>query len=212
LRFGGQADSAYADRVPILAALAAALFIILLAIVLMPLTLVQRYRVGTMRRAARGWVATLNLAAIFITIAVFLVSSAITAIWVPRAFSYALAGLLIGAACGLLGLALTRWDASPDSLHYTPNRWLVLIITLVVTARVAYGFWRSWHAWQSGLHGGTWFVVSGVAGSLGAGAIVLGYYFVYWVGVRRRLKKHQRVFGIGGRSMPPSRGFARRVD
>jgi hypothetical protein len=197
--------------VPVVLALGAALFILLLAIVLMPLSLVQRYRVGTLRRVARGWVTTVNLVAITISIAIFLVSAALTSIWVSYAFSYAIAGLLIGCACGLIGLALTRWEPSPGSLHYTPNRWLVLAITLVVTARVLYGFWRSWQAWQSGLHGGSWFVAAGVAGSLGAGAIVLGYYLIYWAGVRRRLKRHRRIFGIGEPPMPPSRGFARRL-
>jgi hypothetical protein len=197
--------------VPILAALAAALFILLLAIVLMPLSLVQRYRVGTLRRVARGWVTTLNLVAIAISSGIFLVSAALTSIWIPYAFSYSLAGLLVGCGCGLLGLALTRWEPSPSALHYTPNRWLVLTITLVVTARVLYGFWRSWHAWQSGLYGGSWFVASGVPGSLGAGAIVLGYYLIYWAGVRRRLTHHRRRFGMGEPPMPPSRGFARRL-
>jgi hypothetical protein len=198
--------------VPVVLALAAALLILVLALVLMPVSLVQRYRVGTVRRPARSWVITLNLVAIAISIVIFLVSAALTSLWVPYAFSYSLGGLLIGFASGLLGLALTRWEASPASLHYTPNRWLVLIITLVVTARVLYGFWRSWHAWQSGLEGGSWFVAAGVAGSLGAGAIVLGYYLIYWAGVRRRLKQHRRLFGIGEPPMPPSRGFARRVQ
>jgi hypothetical protein len=197
--------------VPIVLALGAALLILLLAVVLMPVSLVQRYRVGTMRRVARGWITTLNLVAISISIVIFLTSAALTSIWVPDAFSYSLGGLLVGCACGLLGLALTRWEASPSSLHYTPSRWLVLIITLVVTARILYGFWRSWHAWQSGLQGGSLFIAAGVAGSLGAGAIVLGYYLIYWTGVHRRLKQHRRLFGIGEPPMPPSRGFARRV-
>ena len=196
---------------PILAALALALFIVLLAIVLMPLSLLQRYRVGSMRRPARGWVTSLNLAVIVLSIAIFLVSSAVTSIWIPNAFSYSLAGLLGGGVCGWIGLVLTRWEESPQSLHYTPNRWLVLGITLVVTARVLYGFWRSWHTWQSGVHGGSWFVASGVAGSLAAGAVVLGYYVVYWAGVRRRLKHHRRMFGINEAPLPPSRGFAKRV-
>jgi hypothetical protein len=197
--------------VPIVLLLAVSLFIILLAIVLMPVTLVQRYRVGTVRRPARGWVATLNLVAIVISIGIFLVSAALTTIWVPGAFTYSLAGLLVGCACGALGLALTRWEASPSALHYTPNRWLVLIITLLVTARVLYGFWRSWHAWQSGMEGGSWFVSAGVPGSLAAGAVVLGYYAVYWAGVRRRLSRHRRVFGLNDPPMPPSRGFAKRI-
>jgi hypothetical protein len=57
-----------------------------------------------------------------------------------------------------------------------------------VTARVLYGFWRSWHAWSEGLH--SWTAAFGVAGSMGAGAVVLGYYLAYWIGVRRRLKRH----------------------
>lgn len=77
-------------------------------------------------------------------------------------------------------------------MHYTPNRWLVLAITVTVTGRILYGFWRSYQAWQSGLSGSSWFVAAGVAGSLAAGALVLGYYLVYWSGVRRRLNKHRR--------------------
>jgi hypothetical protein len=76
-------------------------------------------------------------------------------------------------------------------LHYTPNRWLVLAITLVVTARVLYGFWRAWESWRAGLSEGSWFVAAGVAGSMAAGAVVLGYYLVYWIGVRRRLRRVQ---------------------
>jgi len=30
----------------------------------------------------------------------------------------------------------------------------------------------------------------GVAGSLAAGAVVLGYYLSYWLGIRRRLRRH----------------------
>jgi hypothetical protein len=91
---------------------------------------------------------------------------------------------------GLVGLAVSRWEFSPGSLHYTPNRWLVLGITLVVTARLAFGFWRSWHAWRAAPDGMSWAAASGAAGSLAAGAIVLGYYLTYWIGVRRRLRRH----------------------
>jgi hypothetical protein len=57
---------------------------------------------------------------------------------------------------------------------------------------VAYGFWRSWHAWRAGIEGGSWYVAAGVAGSMAAGAVVLGYYFSYWFGVRRRLRRRFR--------------------
>ena len=174
---------------PLLFVLAAFLLVILAAIVLTPLSLVQRYRVGTARRLGRRWFATLNIVGIFISAVLFVAGAAITSYWVPQALTYTLAGLVSGAVLGLLGLAMTRWEPGPRGLYYTPNRWLVLAITLTVTARVLYGFWRSIQAWRSGLSGGSWFVESGVAGSLAAGAIVLGYYFVYWLGVRRRITR-----------------------
>jgi TRAP-type C4-dicarboxylate transport system permease small subunit len=77
-------------------------------------------------------------------------------------------------------------------MKYTPNRWLVLAITLLVTARVLYGFWRGWEAWRASLESAAWVTASGVAGSLSAGAVVLGYYLVFWWGVRRRVRRHER--------------------
>jgi hypothetical protein len=40
------------------------------------------------------------------------------------------------------------------------------------------------------MRGGSWFVASGVPGAMAAGAVVLGYYVVFWLGVRRELKRH----------------------
>src|SRR5688572_27536491 len=132
---------------PLIAALALVLVVLVAVIVLMPLTLVQRYRVGTARRLARRWVATLNLVALVLSTGMFLTGAAVTSAWVPDAVRYALMGRAGGAALGVLGLVLTRWEATPRTLHYTPSRTLVLAITLLVTSRVLYGFWRSWHAW-----------------------------------------------------------------
>jgi type VI protein secretion system component VasK len=108
---------------------------------------------------------------------------------VPDAFRYAASGVAAGCALGIVGLWLTRWELSARALHYTPNRWLVLAVTLVVTARLLYGFWRSWQAWRLAAGDTSWVAASGVAGSLAAGAVVLGYYLAYWVGVRRRLNR-----------------------
>lgn len=170
------------------------LFILVLPlamVVLMPLSLIQRYRYGTSRRVARGWVATLNVAALVVSALLFVVSAAVSNIWVADALAYTLAGLGAGCLLGLLGLWFSRWETSAGTLRYTPNRWLVLFVTLVVTARVGYGFWRSWGAWQSGVGATSWLMASGVAGSLAAGAIVLGYYLTYWAGVRRRVKQYK---------------------
>ncbi|HYN07745.1 MAG TPA: hypothetical protein VES67_10165 [Vicinamibacterales bacterium] len=171
--------------------LAAVLFVLAL-IALIPLSLVMRYRVGTSRRRARGWVAAINFAGFALSAALFLTVAAITSVWVPDAFTYAIAGLTTGGVLGVLGLWLTRWESAPGALNYTPNRLLVLGITLVVTARLAYGFWRGWHAWRAGIEGTSWVAASGAAGSMAAGAVVLGYYLVYWMGVRRRLRSHAR--------------------
>ena len=43
----------------------------------------------------------------------------------------------------MIGLALTRWESDSQSLHFTPNRSLVLLVTLLVAARIVYGFWRA---------------------------------------------------------------------
>jgi hypothetical protein len=116
--------------------------------------------------------------------------AALTNIWVPHAFGYSLLGLLGGVALGIIGLWLSRWEPSTIALHYTPNRWLVLAVTLIVTGRFLYGLWRGWHRWHAAAGDTSLLAAFGVAGSLAAGAVVLGYYLSYWAGVRRRLKAH----------------------
>jgi hypothetical protein len=170
-----------------------AVALLLAPIVLMPLSLVFRYRAGTARRQARGWVATLNLVGLAISTSLFLLGAGLTGIWVPHAFGYSLLGLLAGFALGILGLWVSRWERAPESLHYTPNRWLVLGVTIVVTTRVLYGFWRGWDAWRHAPGETSLLAAFGVAGSLAAGAVVLGYYLSYWMGIRRRLRQHERV-------------------
>ncbi len=172
--------------------LAIVLLLPLAFVVLLPLSLVQRYRVGTSRRVARRWVAALNLVMVAISIAMLLAAAALMAIWVPRAFASAIMGLGAGGALGIIGLRATRWEATPRGLHYTPSRWFVLAITLVVAARLSVGLWRSWQAWRAGTDATSWLATAGVAGSLAAGALVLGYYAVYWFGVRRRVQLQTR--------------------
>lgn len=115
-----------------------------------------------------------------------------TSFWVPNALRYSVMGLAGGGLLGIVGLWLSRWEHAPQSLHYTPNRWLVLAITLVVTSRMVYGLWRGWQAWGSTPDKSSWLAAAGAAGSLAAGAVVLGYYLVYWAGISRRLKRHKR--------------------
>ena len=164
--------------------------VVLALVALIPLALVQRYRMGTARQRARGWLAALNLVGLALSAAMFLVTAALTSIWVPGAFAYTVGGLAIGCVLGMAGLSLTRWEPERAGLYYTPNRWLVLGVTLLVTGRVLFGFWRAWHTWRAGADDASWLAAAGVAKSMAAGAVVLGYYFAYWIGVRRRIRRH----------------------
>jgi hypothetical protein len=175
--------------VPVLI-LVALLPIVLVA--LMPVILIQRYRVGTARRLARPLVARVTLGAMVLSAGFFLVSAAVTGFWIPRAFIFSVAGLGAGLLLGTIGLWLTRWDATPRSLHYTPNRWLVLFVTFLVAARIAYGLWRSWQVAQSGLGHAPALAAFGVPESMAAAATVIGYYLAFSAGVQARIRKWQR--------------------
>jgi hypothetical protein len=164
----------------------------LLVVALMPLILIQRYRMGSARRLARPWVATLHVVLTALSVVLFLTGSAVTAIWVPNAFRGAVLGVMSGLVLGVAGLLLTRWESKPAALHYTPNRWLVLLVTFMVSARVLYGFWRSWKAAEAGIYGSEMVLAFGIPQSLGVGGAVIGYYVAYALGVRRRIGEWQR--------------------
>ena len=171
------------------------ILVVLAVVALIPISLVQRYRMGTARQRARGWLATINIVGLTLSALMFVISAAITNVWVPDALRYTALGLAGGCLLGLVGLHITRWEPSTGALHYTPNRLLVLTLTLVITARIFYGFWRGWHSWRAGMEGSSWFAAAGVAGSMAAGAVVLGYYLTYWIGVRKRLGRHGSIPG-----------------
>ena len=169
------------------------LLLLPLAIVaLTPLLLIQRYRAGSARRQARPWITTVTIAAMVFSAVFFLASAAFTTIWIPRAFYGAAIGMLLGMAFGAIGSLLTRWEPTIRSLYYTPNRWLVLLVTLIVSARVVYGLFRSFQAASAGLSGAHMVSAFGVPESLAAGAIVIGYHLAYNVALRWRISRWQR--------------------
>jgi hypothetical protein len=167
-----------------------ALPVVLLA--LTPLLLVQRYRIGTARRLARPWMATFTFVMMCLSTVFFLAGSAVTTIWVRDAFFGAAAGVAVGSLLGVVGLVLTRWETSPATLHYTPNRWLVLFVTLVVSARLLYGLYRSWLVARAGIEGMSAVEAFGVPQSLAAGGIVIGYYLAFGAGLRWQINRWQR--------------------
>ena len=172
--------------------LALLLLIPLLFIVALPFLLVQRYRAGKARRQARPWVATINIAVMAFSAVFFLASSAFTTIWISGAFVGAAIGLLAGLVLGLVGLLVTRWEATPGSLHYTPNNLLVLLVTVIVSARVAYGLFRSFMVARAGMSGTALVDAFGVPESLGAAGAVMGYYLAYNLGLRWRIRRWER--------------------
>src|SRR5215216_2345176 len=107
------------------------------------LSLALRYRAGTARRQARRWVASLNVWATSFSAVFFLSFTLLLSFWIGSAFRFTVIGMCCGAILGLFGLAITRWENRPEGLFYTPSRWLALLVTLAITARFAYGWWRA---------------------------------------------------------------------
>ena len=120
---------------PLIVAALVLVAVLALSVLLLPLSLIQRYRLGTRRRAARAWVTALNLAGVTLSSALFLVSAALISPWFPGAFTYAASGLLAGCLLGVAGLLLTRWESTAGGLHYTPHWVLILFLKLIINGR-----------------------------------------------------------------------------
>ena len=183
--------SGFNGGVPIVAVAAILVLLVIFMVVMVPVSIAMRFRASSTRRRAWGWMVTLNLFAACLSAAILLVTAAVTNAWIPNTFRYTLIGLACGFVLGFIGLALSKWESTPVGVHYTPNRWLILLITLVVTSRILFSFWRGWHAFQTTPAGESWLANSGVAGSMGAGAAVLGHYVVYWAGLTRKVRRHR---------------------
>ena len=161
----------------------ALLFFLLLWAVLVPVALWQRYRLGKARRRLVPWLTGLNAWLLLLSTAVFVFSAWVAGFWVESALPFAFAGLACGAVAGLAGLATTRFEQEGGARFYTSNRWIVLALTLIVAARIGYGVWRAWHAWQAD-SSTVWLAQQGSV--LAVGGLVLGYYLTYVWGLRRR--------------------------
>ena len=184
------ASSAYAVRVPFLF-LALLVVAFLLPVVLLPLSIIQRYRVGTAERPARAWVATLNVTGFTVSAGVLMVTSTVMALWVPGALPVTVGALVAGVLLGAIGLSLSAWENRGGTMYFRPNRWLVGVLTAMVLLRLAYGAWRSWNAWLTWGGEAGWLSSAGVAGSIAAGALLVGYGLGFWVGVRWRISRRQ---------------------
>jgi len=155
-------------------------------VLLLPVLLWQRYRLGRARQRALRWVVGFNFWALLVSSACFFSGMLLTEWWWPGAFGYAAGGYLIGGVLGVLGLRLCHFERTTQGVYYTPNRWIILGLTLLVAVRVALSaveLWRSWKGEE------TLALVPSVdhASLFGVAGLVLGYYLVFTWGLRRRL-------------------------
>ena len=163
---------------------------VLLALLMLPLTLLRRYRMGTARRRAFGWVVQVNAWGWVLSVLGLLAGGAWATRWADNALLYTVAGLAAGALLGVAGIKLAHFEFTPKGLFHTPSKWLVLTVTLVLASRIAYSLWHLWQQsrldgpvsahWQSLMHAHV--------GTFAAAGLLMGYYLVYEWGVKSRLK------------------------
>ena len=163
--------------------------LLLLAIAFVPLLFVLRFRLGSIRRRARPWAATLNVVVLTISAGLLFFSASIVNLWVPDALKFAGGGFVAGLLLSVAGLAVTHWERTPQALFYRPNRWFALLIPLALTIRVIFWLWRAWQSWAASADTKSWLVASGTAGSLAIAAMVAGYFFGYANGVWWRVRR-----------------------
>lgn len=161
--------------------------ILALWVLLLPLAMVQRYRMGRARRRALPWVVHANAWLLAVSALLLMLGAWLGGHWIDHALRDAGAGLLAGIGVGIVGVWSSRFEATPRGLYYTPNRWLVLLLTSLLAARIVLGAWLGWHSLQSApaaLQSVDWI---DHAGLVVVGSVLLGYYLAYAWGLRRRL-------------------------
>lgn len=164
------------------------LVVLALWLVLLPLSLWQRYRFGKARRRAWPWLVRLNAWLLLLSAVVFIGTMGITNYWWPGAFAYAGAGIAAGAGLGGVGLLLSRFERTPQGLFFTPNAWLILALTIIVAARIAMGFVELWRYWQ-GRESLSLIPIVDHASLFSVAGLLIGYYLVYTWGLRSRLPR-----------------------
>ncbi len=156
-------------------------------VIVVPLSLHMRYRQGRARRRALGWLLRINAWGLLTSVPLFLAMAWLGSRWSEDAVLDAAVGLLLGAALGVLGLLLTRFERVDGRLHYTPNRWLVLVLTWLVAMRLVIGAWTAWRRATGVAGADTGWVQAIDAGGLWAmGGVLLGYATTYAWGLHRR--------------------------
>lgn len=110
-----------------------------LALLAWPFTLWRRVRTGHLRRSVLLWPYRLRRIALALGLGVFLV----VALWLAGGLTAPGARELLGAtgaglALGLLAARRAGIDVERGALYLAPDRWMVLLIALVLVARLAW--------------------------------------------------------------------------
>ena len=173
------------------------LLVVALWALLLPVSLWARYRAGRARRRAQGWVIRGNAWLLVVSCALYLLSAWIASGWIEHALRDAALGGLAGIGVGIVGLWLTRFEHDDSGFFFTPNRWLVLALTVLVAARIAVGLWLAWRSTGAAAgHLDAWLQ----AGSLfGVAGVLLGYYLAYTWGLRARLPRRAAAARVAAR-------------
>lgn len=173
---------------PLVLLAVATVVIAVLWALLLPLALMQRYRAGRMRRRAVPWAVGVNAVLLSISAAIFLAGAWLAGGWIEGAFGYAMGGTLAGVMAGLAGLWLTRFEWTQTGLYYTPNRGLVLALTLLVAIRIALGAWQFAGRWLDLGQAAAWAALRDQASLFTVIGVLLGHYLAYAWGLRRRTR------------------------
>lgn len=166
--------------VPLLVAAVFALWVLLL-----PLATIQRYRHGRARRRVQPWAVGANAWLLAVSALVFLASAWALGNWIPGALRDAVVGLAAGALVGMAGLRLDAFESTPKGFFRTPNRWLVLGLSLLLAARLALGIWLAWRD-AAGSDAWAWVTRGGL---LGVAGVLLGFALATAWGLRARMRR-----------------------
>ncbi len=165
------------------------LAIVALWALLLPISLIQRYRFGRKRRRVQGWVVSTNAWLVLVSVAAFFIGAWMASRWLAEAPSMAAAGFAAGISLGIINLLVSRSEVEDGRFHVTPNAVLVLALTLLVAGRLLLGFWQLYEhgfQWHPMAREEAWFLRPGSLFALGG--LLLGHYFAWCWGLRAKYR------------------------
>ncbi|WP_028916775.1 hypothetical protein [Pseudoxanthomonas sp. J35] len=176
---------------PLLLAVPLAILLALsLLLVLLPLSLWQRWRLAGSRRRARGWAMALAWWSSLGSSLLFLLFVLVAGHFWPSAWAYVALAWPAGLLLGALGHALTRFEPTPQGLYYRSSRVIALGLVLLVAVRLGAGLVQGMRGgFGAGWPDSGWL---SHAGLLAIGALLLGYATAQSLGLYRRVRRFER--------------------